>query len=121
MRCNMVMARKQVIVQHNDELLAGLDRAAESSGSNRSRLIGTAIAEYLERSLGDDIDRQDVEAYTRMPADDEFDAAALSRLARSRRISRSEPRRHLVGRRSGRASTAVPHPHSSARDSEAPD
>ncbi len=73
----MVMARRQVLVQMNDELLERLDRAMAASGKSRSDLVRTAIAEYLERFLEDDIDRQYVEAYTRTPQDDEFDEMAL--------------------------------------------
>lgn len=63
-------------MQLNEELLTKLDRAMSTSGQSRSQLVRTAIAEYLERYLEDDIDRQYVEAYTRMPPDDEFDALA---------------------------------------------
>lgn len=57
----------------NDELLEQLDRAMATSGQSRSQLVRAAVAEYLERFLTDDIDRQYVEAYTRLPPDDEFD------------------------------------------------
>ncbi len=70
----MNMARKQVLVQLNDDLLAKLDRAMSTSGQSRSQLVRAAIADYLEKFLEDDIDRQYVEAYTRHPPDDEFDA-----------------------------------------------
>lgn len=63
----MVMARKQVLVQLNDELLATLDRAMASSGQSRSQLVRAAIADYLERFLEDDVDRQYREAYARIP------------------------------------------------------
>jgi predicted transcriptional regulator len=70
----MIMARKQVLVQLNDDLLAKLDRAMSTSGQSRSQLVRAAIADYLEKFLEDDIDRQYVEAYTRHPPDGEFDA-----------------------------------------------
>lgn len=69
----MVMARKQVLVQLNDDLLSQLDRAMAASGQSRSQLVRAAISDYLERVLEDDIDRQYVAAYTRHPPDDEFD------------------------------------------------
>lgn len=69
----MVVARKQVLVQLNDDLLAQLDRAMATSGQTRSQLVRAAIADYLERVLEDDIDRQYAVAYTRHPPDDEFD------------------------------------------------
>jgi metal-responsive CopG/Arc/MetJ family transcriptional regulator len=72
----MVMSRKQVLVQLNEELLESLDRAMQKSGQTRSQLVRAAISDYLERFLKDDIDRQYVEAYTRRPVDDEFDALA---------------------------------------------
>jgi metal-responsive CopG/Arc/MetJ family transcriptional regulator len=72
----MVMARKQVLVQLNDELLGQLDRAMDKSGQTRSQLVRAAIVDYLERFMEDDIDRQYVEAYTKHPPSDEFDAWA---------------------------------------------
>jgi metal-responsive CopG/Arc/MetJ family transcriptional regulator len=54
-------------VQLNDELLALLDRRAARDGRSRSQLIREAIEQYLHDEREAEIDRQIVEAYTRMP------------------------------------------------------
>jgi metal-responsive CopG/Arc/MetJ family transcriptional regulator len=61
------VARRQTLVQLNDELLALLDRRAAQDGRSRSQLIREAVEEYLRDDRESEIDRQIVEAYTRMP------------------------------------------------------
>ena len=61
------MARRQTLVQLNDELLEFLDRRAARDGRSRSQLIREAIEQYLRDEREAEIDRQIVEAYTRMP------------------------------------------------------
>lgn len=72
----MNMARRQVLVQLTDELVAQLDERAGRLGQSRSELIRRA----LEREVRDErkraIDRAIVEGYTRLPPDGEFDAWA---------------------------------------------
>ncbi len=69
----MTMARRQVLVQLSDELVAQLDERAGRLGQSRSELIRRA----LEREVRDErkraIDRAIVEGYTRLPPDGEFD------------------------------------------------
>jgi metal-responsive CopG/Arc/MetJ family transcriptional regulator len=54
-------------VQLNDELLELLDRKGARDGRSRSQLIREALEEYLHDEREAEIDRQIVEAYTRMP------------------------------------------------------
>jgi metal-responsive CopG/Arc/MetJ family transcriptional regulator len=61
------MARRQTLVQLNDELLERLDRRAGREGRSRSQLIRQALEEYLRDEREAEIDRQIVEAYTRIP------------------------------------------------------
>jgi predicted transcriptional regulator len=65
----MVM-RRQTIVQLSDELIERLDREARQRGISRSRLIREAVEEHLSASTHDEIDRQIVESYTRLPQED---------------------------------------------------
>ena len=54
-------------MQLNDELLELLDRKGARDGRSRSQLIREALEEYLHDEREAEIDRQIVEAYTRMP------------------------------------------------------
>jgi len=81
------MARRQVLVQLNDELLALLDQRAAKSGRSRSDLIRGAIERELEADLDSAIDRAIVEGYTRRPPG-ELDAWAA---ASAKRSVRAEP------------------------------
>jgi metal-responsive CopG/Arc/MetJ family transcriptional regulator len=74
------MARKQVIVQLDEQLLRDLDREARARGINRSELLRRAAAVYLEASREAADERQMIEAYRRDP-EDETDTALYTRLA----------------------------------------
>lgn len=74
------MARNQTLVQLSDRLVAALDEVAARERRSRSDLIRAAIAAYLADTLHDDVDRQYVEAYTKHPPTDEFDAWASAAL-----------------------------------------
>jgi len=63
------MARKQVIVQLDDELVADLDRAASEEGVSRSELIRRAAAALLSVKKDKRLERQLVAAYRRAPQD----------------------------------------------------
>lgn len=63
----MLIARTQTLVQLSDTLLAHLDQRAGQEGRSRSELIREAIEAYLAEGIEAEIDRQIVEAYTRMP------------------------------------------------------
>jgi metal-responsive CopG/Arc/MetJ family transcriptional regulator len=76
----MVMARKQVLVQLDDELVSRLDEVAAQQGVSRSELLRRGALALLEaeEARGDDDALQ--EAYRRVPQDPAIVAAA-ARLA----------------------------------------
>jgi len=61
------MARRQTLVQLNDELLALLDQRAAKTGRSRSDLIRSAIERDLAAEREAAIDAAIVEGYTRIP------------------------------------------------------
>lgn len=61
------MARKQVLVQLDDELVASLDRWAEGEKVSRSELIRRAVTAQLRDLDWAKQDRITAEAYTRTP------------------------------------------------------
>ncbi len=63
----MVMARRQVLVQLNEELLARLDERAARSGRSRSELVREAIERDLVDEREREIDRAIVDGYARIP------------------------------------------------------
>jgi metal-responsive CopG/Arc/MetJ family transcriptional regulator len=72
----MAMARKEVLVQLDDELVARLDRVAAAEGISRSELLrrgAYAVLEAAELSAADDELRA---AYRRTPVDPAIVAAA---------------------------------------------
>ncbi len=80
MAYHMVMVRRQVLVQLDDDLVERLDRLAEAQGTNRSELLrrgASAVLEAAELAAADDELRQ---AYRRVPQDPTLVAAA-ARLA----------------------------------------
>jgi metal-responsive CopG/Arc/MetJ family transcriptional regulator len=64
------IARRQTLVQLNDELLALLDERAARTRSSRSQLIRDALEQYLAAEREAAIDRAIVEGYTRIPQDE---------------------------------------------------
>lgn len=67
------MARKQVIVQLDDRLLADLDREAERRGVSRSELLRRAASAFLEALDEADAERRAIDAYRRIPDTDDPD------------------------------------------------
>jgi len=63
------MARKQVIVQLDDMLVAELDKAAAQDGVSRSELIRMAALALIEARKTRKQERKLVDAYTRLPQD----------------------------------------------------
>jgi metal-responsive CopG/Arc/MetJ family transcriptional regulator len=61
------MARRQVLVQLSDELLAAVDERAGQRRVSRSELVRSALQAYLGEGREADIDRQIVEGYRRIP------------------------------------------------------
>ena len=66
----MVMARRQVLVQLSDDLLALLDRQAERRRVSRSQVIREAVERFTATDREAEIDRQIVAGYRRVPQED---------------------------------------------------
>ena len=77
---HMVMARKEVLVQLDGELVARLDRLASDQGTSRSELLRRGAWAVLEAADLEAADQQLREAYKRSPQDPAVVAAA-ARLA----------------------------------------
>lgn len=78
----MVMARREVLVQLDDDLVRRLDALAEAQRTSRSELLRRGAAAVLEASDIADADRTLREAYRRIPQDPVV-ATAAARLAAS--------------------------------------
>jgi metal-responsive CopG/Arc/MetJ family transcriptional regulator len=63
------MARKQVIVQLDDQLVADLDKAAAQEGLSRSELIRMAANALLESRKVRKLERKLISAYRKAPQD----------------------------------------------------
>jgi len=63
----MVMARREVLVQLDDELVARLDALAEREGTNRSELLRRGALAVLDALAERDDDTALIEAYRRTP------------------------------------------------------
>jgi Ribbon-helix-helix protein, copG family len=74
------MARREVLVQLDDELVERLDRLADQQGTSRSDLLRRGAAAVLEASELAAADRELQESYRRTPQDPAVVAAA-TRLA----------------------------------------
>lgn len=75
----MRIARRQTLVQLNDELLSLLDEQAVRTKTSRSQLIREAIERYLAVERETAIDRAIVEGYTRIPQEPDPWAEAAAR------------------------------------------
>jgi metal-responsive CopG/Arc/MetJ family transcriptional regulator len=75
------MARKQVIVQLDDALLAELDREAATRKLSRSEILRRAARVYLDAADEAEKERRMLEAYRRLPDHDPDWDATLARLA----------------------------------------
>jgi metal-responsive CopG/Arc/MetJ family transcriptional regulator len=73
------MARRQVLVQLNDELLALLDERASRTGRSRSELIRASIARDLADEREAALDAEIVEGYRRIPQEPDRWADELAR------------------------------------------
>jgi metal-responsive CopG/Arc/MetJ family transcriptional regulator len=65
------MARTQTLVQLSEVLLRRLDERAAREGRSRSSLIRDAIEAYLADEARDEISRQIIAGYERIPETDE--------------------------------------------------
>ena len=61
------MARRQTLVQLNDELLALLDERAAKTGRSRSQIIRSAVERELAAEREAAIDAAIIEGYKRIP------------------------------------------------------
>jgi metal-responsive CopG/Arc/MetJ family transcriptional regulator len=74
------VARKQVIVQLDDELVRKLDNEAARRRVSRSELIRRAATSFLDAADEDEQERELTEAYRRLP-EDPAETEALHSLA----------------------------------------
>lgn len=74
------MARREVLVQLDDDLVDDLDRLAETLGTNRSELLRRAARAVIDAEDTLLADRQLVAAYRRLPPDPAL-ARSAARLA----------------------------------------
>lgn len=79
----MVMARRQVLVQLDDELVGRLDDIARSRGTNRSALLREGARAVIEADERLAADRRLVDAYRRLPEDPAFVESAARLAART--------------------------------------
>jgi Arc/MetJ-type ribon-helix-helix transcriptional regulator len=77
---NMVVARKQTLVQLSDDLLTRLDRLTARAGRSRSEVIRDAVEAYLAADREAEIDRQIVAAYSARPQEDVWGPDAALRM-----------------------------------------
>jgi len=80
---HMVMARREVLVQLDDELVSRLDEVAAAQGTSRSELLRRGAMAVLEASDVAQADRQLQEAYRRVPQDPALVKAARRLAART--------------------------------------
>jgi metal-responsive CopG/Arc/MetJ family transcriptional regulator len=67
------MARKQVLVQLDEDLLTALDEAATAEGVSRSEVVRQAARMYLLAAYEEVLDRQMEEGYRRTPDGTQWD------------------------------------------------
>jgi metal-responsive CopG/Arc/MetJ family transcriptional regulator len=80
---HMVMSRREVLVQLDDELVSRLDRLAASAGISRSELLRRGALAVLEAAEVAEADQQLVAAYHRQPQDPAIVEAAARLAART--------------------------------------
>jgi len=76
----MTVARRQVLVQLDDDLVERLDRLADQEGTNRSALLRRGAVALLDAAAEADADRRLQQSYRAVPQDPLIVAAA-ARLA----------------------------------------
>lgn len=73
---HMGMARREVLVQLDDELVDRLDRLARAEGTTRSDLLRRGAAAVLDAAAQLEADRELRDAYRRIPQDPALVASA---------------------------------------------
>lgn len=66
---HMAMARKQVLVQLDDDLIAALDKVAEREGTNRSELLRRGARAVVRAASLSREDEKFAQAYAAEPQD----------------------------------------------------
>ena len=66
---HMVMSRREVLVQLDDDLVARLDKLAQRTEVSRSELLRRAAIAVLQADEWAQADKRLVEGYTRYPPD----------------------------------------------------
>lgn len=79
----MVMSRRQVLVQLDDDLVERLDHLAEAEGVSRSELLRRGAAAVLEAAEQLEADRALRDAYRRVPQDPALVSSARRLAART--------------------------------------
>ncbi len=74
---HMVMARKEVLVQLEDDLVKALDQIAKERGTNRSELLRTAARVIVTADDEAKADTELIAAYTAVPQDPQETEAML--------------------------------------------
>jgi metal-responsive CopG/Arc/MetJ family transcriptional regulator len=72
----MVMGRREVLVQLDDELVERLDRLAQAAGTSRSDLLRRGASAVIEAAEQAEADQILQEAYRRVPQDPALVASA---------------------------------------------
>jgi metal-responsive CopG/Arc/MetJ family transcriptional regulator len=73
---HMPMARREVLVQLDDQLVDRLDQLAHAEGTSRSELLRRGAAAVLEAAAQMEADRALRDAYRRIPQDPALVASA---------------------------------------------
>ena len=79
----MVMARREVLVQLDDDLVSRLDALAAAQGTSRSELLRRGAVAVLDAAELAEADRVLQEAYRRIPQDPALVKAARRLAART--------------------------------------
>ena len=80
---HMVMARREVLVQLDNNLVDQLDRLAKASGTNRSELLRRGARAVIAAAEAAAADRELAEAYRRLPPDGALVRSAARLAART--------------------------------------
>ena len=83
MGSHMVMARRQVLVQLDDDLVDHLDRLGKTLGTNRSELLGRGAQAVIDAEDTLTADRDLVAAYRRQPLEPALVRSAARLAART--------------------------------------
>ena len=83
MAYHMKMARREVLVQLDDELIERLAQIADAQGTSRSALLRKGARAIIEAEELAAADAELIEAYRRQPPDADFISSAAQLAART--------------------------------------